>query len=165
MKQDDYIMNIELLHQLFEYKNGELYRRITIKNQKAGSIAGCVRKDGYRLVRVENKLTYVHRIIYWLHYGYFDGVIDHIDMNPLNNRIENLRACKHRENLFNRTKTILNTSGCKNVYWDKKDQRYKVQVTKNKIRYSGGSFKQLKDAKKSATALRLKLHQQFANHG
>lgn len=50
-----------------------------------------------------NGTLYVHRAIALVHVpGYFDGaVVDHIDRNPTNNSIENLRWVTHRENMWN----------------------------------------------------------------
>lgn len=44
----------------------------------------------------------VHRVVWALFYGRWPvGTIDHLDNNPLNNRIENLRECSQSENNLN----------------------------------------------------------------
>lgn len=45
-----------------------------------------------------------HRFAYYSFYGYIDDnlVIDHIDRNPLNNKIDNLRLVSVKVNQFNR---------------------------------------------------------------
>lgn len=164
MADKHFTLTADLLHQLFEYRDGVLYRKTKAKNQQPGSVAGCRRPDGYIMTRVNNRLLYVHRIIYWMHYGITDEAIDHIDMNPSNNRIENLRACKRRENAYNRSKTKVNTTGVKNVYWSALNQCFKVQVTANKIRHNGGSYNNIFDAAIAARKLRESLHKQFAKH-
>ena len=58
----------------------------------AGSEAGTRRKDGYLLVGIGGKKYLAHRLIWMMVYGKFpDGQIDHIDGDPTNNRLSNLR--------------------------------------------------------------------------
>ncbi len=55
--------------------------------------------------RTEYKNEYVmfHQFIwYWVN-GMVVDCIDHIDRNPSNNKIDNLRAITHQKNLYNRT--------------------------------------------------------------
>jgi hypothetical protein len=68
-----------------------------------GSEAGTFDADGYRAVSIGRSLYRAHRLI-WLHvYGKWpDGVIDHINGNPGDNRIENLRDVTQRVNCENR---------------------------------------------------------------
>ena len=42
-----------------------------------------------------------HRAVWLYTYGEVAKVLDHIDGDPTNNRISNLRAVKHRENILN----------------------------------------------------------------
>ena len=42
-----------------------------------------------------------HRIVWFMHHGSVDGVIDHINRNRSDNRIENLRLVSHSENNHN----------------------------------------------------------------
>lgn len=69
---------------------------------KAGTTAGYTRPDGYRMVCLNYGRYLVHRIA-WLHvYGYWPkGQVDHIDQNPMNNAILNLRECNDAENAQN----------------------------------------------------------------
>lgn len=51
----------------------------------------------------EHKNHFVHRLEYEAFFGKIpdEYEIDHIDSNPQNNNLENLRACSHRENALN----------------------------------------------------------------
>ena len=57
--------------------------------------------------------------------------IDHINGNPLDNRRENLRVCKHSENLKNMKRYSNNTSGFKGVSWYKRDNKWKTEIMIN----------------------------------
>ena len=98
---------------------------------RAGDVAGSIKSDGYCIVGVNKKYYKVHRVIYTLFNGKIeDGlVINHIDNNPSNNRIENLEMCEQHEN-SKRTKIhrgiqrIGNVSGVTGVYKSCSDNRY-----------------------------------------
>ena len=67
-----------------------------------GTEAGNIMVNGYRKLKFMNKQYLVHRNAWFLYYGKFPkGDIDHIDHNPLNNRISNLRDVSRRVNLQN----------------------------------------------------------------
>lgn len=89
---------------------------------KAGEVAGYLRsyKDGRprnSCVHVAGKQAYLHRVVYLLHHGNIPHgfVIDHVDGNPHNNRISNLRAVPGTINARNVRKHKSNTSGITGV--------------------------------------------------
>jgi len=110
----------ETLKQVFEYKDGVLYWKKSTGRAKAGTPAGCsTNHDKYIRVRINNKLHLIHRVIFFMHYGYSPKEIDHINCDRTDNRIENLREATGCENQKNRGKQKNNTSGYKNVTWHK----------------------------------------------
>ena len=59
--------------------------------------------------------------------SYIPIIIDHIDKNPGNNKIENLRGVSHKANMLNRNPNkgkTLPTGIC----WDKRRKKYKVMI-------------------------------------
>jgi hypothetical protein len=89
-------------------------------------------------------------------------IVDHKDRNTLNNRKGNLRLCTKMQNVQNASKRISNKSGIKNVWWDKGDKKWFVNITSNKIRHYIGRFNSIKEAEIAAVAARAKYHGEFA---
>lgn len=69
----------------------------------------------YQIARVRGEDVYLHRMVWLYHYGYQPTMLDHIDGDPTNNRIENLRECTNAQNQYNGPKKCNNKSGFKGV--------------------------------------------------
>lgn len=89
----------------------------------AGAIAGATsHKGGYRLISLgaRGRAYLAHRLAWMYVYGEFpDSELDHIDRNPDNNAIANLRACTRQENAYNTVRNCGETSNYTGVSWDK----------------------------------------------
>jgi hypothetical protein len=148
---------------LFYYKDGELYNKITRNNRSIkDKIAGTLCKNGYKQVTINNKSFMVHRIIFALHYKYLPEEIDHIDRNRLNNNIENLRAAdrsinnKNIDYFYKKGKPIYQTnqqSGYRGVYVDnrfinskKRFRAYILATENNGIKVNLGRFETIENA-------------------
>lgn len=121
---------------------------VLIRNS-TGKIAGGYRPDGYYTVSVNNKRYLGHRLIYMLWYGldYNDlpEVIDHIDGNPSNNKITNLRACESNKDNLRNTKPQEGTSKYKGVRLHK-EGKWTAQITVDRKSIYLGSFDEELDA-------------------
>ena len=160
------IITKELLDELFEYKDGSLYWKIKIsKKIIIGNKAGSARKDGYSAIRINKKRYYVHRLIFLIHNGYLPDILDHIDNNPLNNKIENLREVTLIQNAQNSKLGKDNTSGIKNVSWNKVKDKWVVHIRINRKKKNLGYYADIELAELIAIEAREKYHGTFANHG
>lgn len=100
-KNEEAVNNI--IDDLFYVKNNKLMNRTSRSNRiKKNVFSGTIRKDGYIIISLNNKRFLGHRIIWRLHYGKWpNGCLDHIDGNPRNNNINNLREVSRRQNQQN----------------------------------------------------------------
>jgi hypothetical protein len=133
----------EDLHRLFEYIDGKLFRKEkTTGSVVIGEEAGFVENTGYRRVSVKNKKYSVHRLIYHYHYGTeYNGMIDHVDGNPSNNRVENLRKCSSSQNQGNRKRYPNKKHNLPKGVFRKDGRRaYFAQIRVKGVSYSLGTY-------------------------
>ena len=165
MAAKDFTLTQEYLQKVFEYRDGQLYWKTPEKLK--GHIAGVSRNDGYRLIQIKMgknmcQRILAHRIIFMIHHGYMPEVVDHIDRDKTNNRIENLRGCTHQQNLWNQSVRKNTKSGYKGVYWDKKRNFWNVYIAVDKKLKYFGSYKDVEQAKKIADSARKQHRGEFS---
>jgi hypothetical protein len=133
--------------------DGQVYKKV-------GSING----GGYVTVGYKNSCVLASRLIFLLHHGYIPEIVDHMDGNPKNNKITNLRASNKSTNAMNKTVRVDNKLGVKNVCWHKRIKKYAVGLSVNKKRKNIGYFDDLELAELVAIEARNKFHGEFARH-
>jgi len=154
----------ELVKELFDYRDGELYWKNAKQGVAKGRKAGNGKIGPYLQVMVNRKGYNVHRLIAILHYGDFDGVVDHIDGNTRNNKIENLRIATREQNSWNAKKNSKNTTGVKGVSLIKSNKKYQATICIKGKNKNLGQFVLLQDAKNAVEKARRDLHGDFARH-
>jgi hypothetical protein len=156
----------QLLKELFYYRDGELYWKFSVsRNVKAGAIAGTVKGNGYRNIKIKSKQYLVHRIIFLYHHGYVPEFLDHINTNKLDNRIENLREATKEQNNRNCPKRKDNTSGIKGVHWDSATKKWLAKVAVgNGVQKYLGRYDDIELAQLVIEEARDKYHKEFAKH-
>ena len=113
-----------------KFEDGEIYS--FIKNGRSLEykwclIKGCKNSAGYHNMTINKKVFGKHRVMYKLHNPDWDmtdicslNYIDHIDRNPLNNNIENLRCVSQTQNCYNKDS--------KGYYWHKASKKWLAQI-------------------------------------
>lgn len=98
---------------------------------KIGEIAGSLDHScGYIKIQINNKSYRAHRLAWLYEYGKWpDKDLDHINHNPSDNRLCNLREVTHRENHMNKAKRKANTSGVTGVCWCKDRNKWMAQIS------------------------------------
>lgn len=82
--------------------------------------------------------------------------IDHINGDKLDNRRNNLRICTRQQNLANSRKRKGTSSLYKGVVWDKRANRYVVEIHTTK------HFKNEKEAARFSDKIQKLIHEEFA---
>lgn len=153
---------------LFEYlPDGRLRRIVSVNNHgaQAGCFCGSLNKGGYLRTTVNGKLRYNHHIVWAMHHGSWPKMLDHINGDKQDNRIENLRECTKSQNQFNQKISKVNTTGVKGVTWRADRQKYRARVRAGTKEIFLGHFDTLEQAKQAITQHRAVLHGAFANNG
>lgn len=140
----------------FTYKDGVLIRLSTMK--AVGKFNG----HSYQF-KFKGKWYLVHRVVWFLHHGEIeDGfVIDHIDGDPSNNRIDNLRLATVRENALNRRVHSNNKLGIKGVCKTNGGYKWRAYLDNRII----GQYDTIDEAVTCVKAARALTHGEFTNHG
>ena len=146
-------MNQDTWKKIFDYENGNLIWKIkpTKSRVQIGQIAGKENpeKNGYRKIGYKYKTYLAHRIVWEFHKGCISKnlVIDHINGNRIDNRIENLRLVSQSVN-------------AKNTYKHRSGKIIGICKVKNKWRVTlnFGTFDSEEEAKMKVIEIQDKLN-------
>ena len=155
---------IASLKDAFYYQDGKLMRKHSSGNYKAHTEVGSSAGSRYAATTFKGKRMLVHRIIYAIMHNEMPEMLDHINGNSLDNRIENLRKANASQNGQNKKTMPSNKSGAKNVHWLNSRNKWRVCIRINKTIKHIGLFDDLELADLVATEARNKFHGKFANH-
>jgi hypothetical protein len=159
----NYKINIGLVYHIIlmteiwkTIENYETYSVSTfgnVRNDKTGRmIKGGINGQGRRTATLRNngksESVSFHRLAALAFIANPDNKneVDHIDNNPLNNSIENLRWTTPSENAMNRQVTDINLSGVKGVHWCKSKQKWIARVRTNGKCFHLGGFDTIEEA-------------------
>ena len=105
---------------------GTLYKQRPNGPKRVAIIIGTASEEKYKVIGVRRRVYKAHRLAWLYVYGEWpDGEVDHINGDPADNRIVNLRVATSAENCRNRGLRADNTSGIKGVSWSKRSKRWK----------------------------------------
>lgn len=119
-------------------------------------------RHGYRLGTINNRMMKAHRVAWAIHHGAWPDVIDHIDGDGGNNRIENLRSVTRDANMRNQKRRSNNTSSVTGVW--REGNRWAVEIKHNGVKRWLGRYDTLAEAAavRKAAEARMDYH---PNHG
>lgn len=145
----------EKLSQYFDYCP---LTGVVFKKKPKYREVGFVHK-GYKVVNYpgrKNIRLYAHRVAWCLYYrtDNIPNVIDHIGRNPLNNRIDNLRASSDFLNQINRARGKTGYMGVRHNKWGSFEARTRFKGKRIHI----GTFKTAEEAYDAYLAKRRELH-------
>lgn len=150
----------EKLKKLLHYspETGEFRWRVFRGNTaKAGSVAGCLKSDGYRTLHVGGRLHMEHRLAHLYMTGEWPPhEIDHINGNRADNRWCNLRQATRSQNCMN-----MGGGPSKGVSFYPRYGKWVARIKRDGRRHFLGYFNtetEARDAYSNASAL---LHGEF----
>lgn len=134
-------LTAERARELLDYfpETGEFRWKVGRGGRASGSIAGHVDLDGYRRIRIEGALYLAHRLAWLIAHGSWPTLeIDHRNVVPGDDRIDNLREATRAQNHQNIGLRSDNTSGFKGVSFDRINRKWVAR-----IRVPAGRYKNL----------------------
>lgn len=112
-----------------------------VRSKKKTDIAGTL-LDGYVVIVVSGKALKAHRVAWALTFNEWPkGLIDHINGNRSDNRIDNLRTGTQTQNLQNKRSALPSSkSGLIGAMFDNSTGRFRARIRSNGKRINLGSF-------------------------
>jgi hypothetical protein len=130
-------------------------------SKHAGRRAGSPNVKRRWSTKINAVLHQNHRLAWALHYGCWpDDQIDHINGDPEDNRLINLRIVSNAENQRNAKRKQTNTSGATGVSWHKRNRVWQANIRGNGRFVYLGSFSRFEDA----VAARKTAEQEYGYH-
>lgn len=152
---------LKRLRELFAYdpNTGVLSWRVSRGTTRAGNEAGWLSKNGYVYVGLDGGSVSAHRIAWYMATGKQPKqFLEHIDRDPTNNRIANLRECTHAQNQQNKKTYSNNRSGVKGVSWYPRYNKWRVRIQHLGRPILVGMFSDFEDACTARTTAQKALH-------
>lgn len=116
---------------------------------KAGSAAGTITRSGYVQIHCMGKLYFAHRLAWLFVYGIWPyGVVDHIDGDGTNNRIDNLRDVSRAVNQQNQRRAHRSnkSSGLMGAHFDARTRRWMAKISHENRTVNLGRYDTAEDA-------------------
>lgn len=107
---------------------------------------GSMDPSGYYKFKRDEYNYFVHRVCWYLYYGRWPIVVDHINGDRADNRLDNLREVSQQENSKNCAISANNTSGFNGVYWNKLNRKWIANICVSRRTIYLGSYAALEDA-------------------
>jgi hypothetical protein len=122
------------------YQVSNLGRVMSTKRRTPRLIRGCVSIRGYRLIKIDGKTMFLSRLVALAFLPNPEGLpeVDHIDRNPLNNRVENLRWANRSMNCLNRR--TWGKCCYRGVSFNKRQHQYVAQISHQGVRVHLGTY-------------------------
>lgn len=132
------------------------------RRYKGGPARPLNKGNGYfRIALMGGQFNYARLVWYYVHGKWPDGEIDHINRNPADNRIANLRIASHHENMQARVEYRTPKSGYRGVH-KVMSGRYQAQISVGGKKRHLGIFDTKDEAYAAWCAAALVLRGQFA---
>jgi hypothetical protein len=136
------------------------WRISTNRRIKIGSIAGAKNWNSYLIIPLKGKRYRAHRLAWMYSYGTWPVYdIDHINGNPSDNRLSNLRDVTTAHNIQNQTKPHKrNKCGLLGVSWHTAGKCWRTRICTNGVQILIGYFNTPEEAHQAYLDAKKKYH-------
>ncbi len=144
------------------------YRGLKCLDVPVSEVQGCRKTSGHRAICVKADQGYVQVTVAQIVWECFFGplpehlAIDHINNNPADTRLENLRRATQAQVTRNSRIRKNNKSGYKGVSYDQKSGRYQAKITTDRQQTHLGRFLSARKAALAYDRAAVRLHGEFA---
>ena len=155
----------EELHDVLDYnpETGVFTWKHSSPSTKKGEVAGKIYDNGYRYIAVAGVYFPAALLAWiWVHGVDPKGVVDHIDLDKLNDRISNLRPATRSQNRANRNPPAHNRSGFKGVFWNSQKMKWHARIMLDYKSRHLGFFDSIEDAARAYKEAALQTWGEFA---
>lgn len=112
----------------FKTKSGCLQANARFAGKEAGTLASNGNGYTFKSICINYTRYVVARIVYKLVHNEEPVEIDHIDINPENLKLLNLRPCTSSQNKMNRNVRSNSRTGLKGVGWYSPSKKYRARI-------------------------------------
>ena len=132
---------------IWKERHEESAKRGRWNSRNAGKKAGTIDSYGYLRLVVDYRQIMGHVAAWMIFYGeHPNGLIDHRNRNPADNRIENLRKSSASLNQQNTSLSSRNTSGFTGVFWCPLGRKWRARIGLATGPINLGSYQKVEDA-------------------
>lgn len=137
-------------------------RSVQWNGRHAGKQTGWRDHNGYIIVNINDRHWRAHRLAWLYMMGEWpEHDIDHINGDPQDNRLVNLRAATRSQNSGNGRKHKDNTSGFKGAYWNARRHMWLAQIMVARRVYNLGYYTSAEAAHAAYCTAARRLHGEF----
>lgn len=134
---------------LLDYPNYLVSNIGNVKSVRGNILKPCITKNRRRVLLYKDNIPFsrtVYRLVAIAFLPNPDNLpqVDHINRNPIDDRVDNLRWVTQSQNLMNTDVFKNNKLGIKHI--SKRGSRYRVIIMKGKNDFDSGSFLTLEEA-------------------
>lgn len=158
--EDSKGLTLERLKHLIHYdpETGVFTRIRAKKRVRLGEISNTAMTDGHTRIKVDNYPYLTHRLAWFYVHGTWPAMIDHINGNPEDNRISNLREVNHRLNMQNKRAAYSNNK-CGYLGVRFRQGKYEAQIYANGVKRYLGRFATAEEAHNTYLIAKRRLHE------
>ena len=156
---------IARVNELLSYdpETGEFRWKVGRPGASKGSLAGGLRPDGYRKIRVDRRQVLAHRLAFMIAHGRDPvGEIDHVNRVKSDNRLANLREATKSQNGANKQTSRRAPHGLKGISRAKPENRWRACIRKDGKFFHLGVFDTPEAAHAAYVDAARRLHGEFA---